>query len=51
MSLALDTEALAEMQEGLKGEYRTESLKEPSGISNHSSCQVNLLPVTNNLIE
>ena len=51
MSLAVDTEALAEMQVGLRGEYRTESVKEPSGVSNYSSFQVNLLPVTNNLLE
>ena len=51
MSLAVDTEALAEMQVGLRGEYRTESVKEPLGVSNYSSFQVNLLPVTDNLLE
>ncbi len=51
MSLAVDTEALAEMQAGLIREYRTESERVLSGVSNHSSFQANLLPVTTNLLE
>lgn len=51
MSLAVDTEALAEMQAGLRKEHRTESERVLSGVSNHSSFQENLLPVANNLLE
>ena len=51
MSLAVDTEALAEMQAGLQEEYRTESVRVSSGVSKHSSIQTNLLPVTDNLLE